>query len=114
MFKIAFYSIFVINSDGDLSKHWFVHFLSFLVPPIKFTPKATVQSCCQDENVPDYCMGLCTPADIFSSRSSRVTACTQYKSVIAECVMKKEQIRTLELKSKAQFISNRRKIVFLL
>jgi len=57
-----------------------------VVPPTKVDPITTVLACCEVLNIPDYCLGLCTPAGMISSRSNRVNACTQYKTNVAECI----------------------------
>jgi len=57
------------------------------VPQIKVDPITTVRACCKDRNIPDYCLGLCTPAGMISSRSDRVNACTQYKTAVAVCIV---------------------------
>ena len=57
------------------------------VPQIKVDPITTVRECCKDRNIPDYCLGLCTPAGMISSRSNRVNACTQYKTAVAVCIV---------------------------
>jgi len=58
-----------------------------VVPPIKDDPITTVRECCKDRKIPDYCLGLCTPAGMISSRSDRVNACTQYKTAVAVCIV---------------------------
>jgi len=58
-----------------------------VVPPTKDDPINTVLDCCKDRNIPDYCLGLCTPAGMISSRSNRVNACTQYKTAVAVCIV---------------------------
>ena len=58
-----------------------------VVPPTKVDPITTVLACCEVLNIPDYCLGLCTPAGMISSRSNRVNACTQYKTAVAVCIV---------------------------
>ena len=44
--------------------------------------------CCKEQNVPEFCMGLCMTPDEVGARSvraRRLNACTKHSLVIREC-----------------------------
>lgn len=41
--------------------------------------------CCEDFNVSESCLGLCSPADVMAGNKNRLNACTQYDAIIEKC-----------------------------
>jgi len=51
------------------------------------SPYSTPSVCCQAKNVPAFCLGLCMPATLFTSRSEIINACTPYQPQIKDCMI---------------------------
>ena len=77
-------------------------FSSISVAAFPLHPAPLVQSCCQEKNVPEMCMGLCMPANLLTSRFERINACTSYKGKIVECVLKYNGVEANEDSGKTQ------------
>ena len=45
----------------------------------------TPRQCCENANVPEFCLGLCSPADAMARQEKRITACSKYDTVIEGC-----------------------------
>merc|ERR1712168_1375869 len=48
---------------------------------IRLTPR----QCCEKANVPEFCLGLCSPADVMARQGKRINACSKYDTIIEEC-----------------------------
>merc|ERR1712168_1736508 len=47
--------------------------------------RLTPQQCCEKANVPEFCLGLCSPADVMARQGRRINACSKYDTIIEEC-----------------------------
>merc|ERR1712126_354888 len=45
----------------------------------------TPRQCCENANVPEFCLGLCTLADAMARQGNRITACSKYDTIIEGC-----------------------------
>ena len=54
-----------------------IHIFSEKVP--------TPRECCENANVPEFCLGLCSPADAMARQGKRITACSKYDTIIEGC-----------------------------
>jgi len=46
---------------------------------------ATPRECCKKAGVPEFCLGLCSPADAMARQGKRINACSKYDSIIEGC-----------------------------
>ena len=65
--------IFNNNADQGDSKLYFLQ--------IAPTPR----ECCEDSSVPEFCLGLCSPADASARQENRITFCSKYDTIIEKC-----------------------------
>merc|ERR1712136_622187 len=47
--------------------------------------EATPRECCKKAGVPEFCLGLCSPADAMARQGKRINACSKYDSIIEGC-----------------------------
>jgi len=47
--------------------------------------RLTPQQCCEKANVPEFCLGLCSPADVMARQGKRINACSKYDTIIEGC-----------------------------
>jgi len=45
----------------------------------------TPRECCEASNIPEFCLGLCSPAGAMPRQEKRLTACSKHESVIENC-----------------------------
>jgi len=45
----------------------------------------TPRECCEASDVPEFCLGLCSPPGVMARQEKRLTACSQYDAVIEKC-----------------------------
>merc|ERR1711942_192977 len=45
---------------------------------IRLTPR----QCCEKANVPEFCLGNCSPADVMARQGKRINACSKYDTII--------------------------------
>ena len=45
----------------------------------------TPRECCENANVPEFCLGLCSPADAMARQEKRITSCSNYETIIGGC-----------------------------
>jgi len=45
----------------------------------------TPRECCENSSVPEFCLGLCSPADAMARQENRITACSKYETIIEKC-----------------------------
>merc|ERR1712168_1601704 len=48
---------------------------------IRLTPR----QCCEKANVPEFCLGNCSPADVMARQGKRINACSKYDTIIEGC-----------------------------
>ena len=70
--------IFNNNADQGDSKLYFLQ--------IAPTPR----ECCEDSSVPEFCLGLCSPADASARQENRITFCSKYDTIIEKCFQSAE------------------------
>merc|ERR1712168_166505 len=58
---------------------------------IRLTPR----QCCEKANVPEFCLGLCSPADVMARQGKRINACSKYDTIIEECFQAAEAKKPL-------------------
>jgi len=47
--------------------------------------EATPRECCKKAGVPEFCLGLCSPADAMARQGKRINACSKYDTIIEGC-----------------------------
>merc|ERR1711872_684105 len=47
--------------------------------------RLTPQQCCEKADVPEFCLGLCSPADVMARQGKRINACSKYDTIIEGC-----------------------------
>jgi len=52
----------------------------------------TPRECCENSSVPEFCLGLCSPADAMARQENRITACSKYETIIEKCFQAAEVI----------------------
>jgi len=62
----------------------------YLLVEVEDEPVPTPRECCEDSNIPEFCLGLCSPADAMARREKRVTACSQHEAIIEKCFQASE------------------------
>merc|ERR1712078_153232 len=61
---------------------------------IRLTPR----QCCEKANVPEFCLGNCSPADVMARQGKRINACSKYDTIIEGCFQAAEAKKPLPLK----------------
>jgi len=64
----------------------------------------TPRECCENANVPEFCLGLCTLADAMARQGKRITACSKYDTIIEGCFQAAEP-RIQEPETEEQLLS---------
>ena len=49
------------------------------------TAPPTPQECCQNANVPEFCLGMCTPYNARANIGSKLNACSKFEAIIEKC-----------------------------
>merc|ERR1712126_271844 len=57
----------------------------YLLVEVEDEKVPTPRECCENANVPDFCLGLCSPADAMARQGKRITACSKYDTIIEGC-----------------------------
>jgi len=57
----------------------------YLLVEIEDEIAPTPRECCENANVPEFCLGLCSPADAMARQEKRITACSKYDTIIEGC-----------------------------
>jgi len=57
----------------------------YLLVEVEDEPVPTPRECCEDSNIPEFCLGLCSPADAMARQETRITACSQHEAIIENC-----------------------------
>jgi len=60
-------------------------FGKYLLVEVEDEPVPTPRECCEDSNIPEFCLGLCSPPDAMARQEKRLTACSQYETTIEKC-----------------------------
>ena len=58
------------------------------LPRLDSTPlqySSSLTDCCQNSNVPEFCLGLCTPFNARSNIGSELNACSKFDAIIEKC-----------------------------
>jgi len=58
---------------------------------IRLTPR----QCCEKANVPEFCLGNCSPADVMARQGKRINACSKYDTIIEGCFQAAEAKKPL-------------------
>jgi len=62
----------------------------YLLVEIEDEPVPTPRECCEDSNIPEFCLGRCSPADAMARQEKRLSACSQYEAIIENCFQASE------------------------
>jgi len=62
----------------------------YLLVEVEDEPLPTPRECCEGSNVPEFCLGLCSPADAMARQEKRLTACSEYETIIEKCFQASE------------------------
>merc|ERR1712212_1071852 len=57
--------------------------------------RLTPLQCCEKANVPEFCLGNCSPADVMARQGKRINACSKYDTIIEGCFQAAEAKKPL-------------------